>query len=80
MSGSRETVATQEGSIMNQLAMADVREASRVHGFERRLMADRVFAIAFFLTVFAVEIAIVQFAGPKPPLALDGQPFVLPIS
>ena len=65
---------------MNQLAMADVREASRVRGFERRLMADRVFAIAFFLAVFAVDIAIVQFAGPKPPLALDGQPFVLPIS
>ena len=48
--------------------------------FERRLMADRVFAIASFLAVFAVEIAIVQFAGPKPPLALDGQTYVLPIT
>jgi hypothetical protein len=80
ISGSRDTVATQEESIMNQLAMADVREASRVRGFEKRLMADRLLAIAFFLAAFAVEIAIVQFAGSEPPLALDGQPFVVPIT
>lgn len=65
---------------MSRLAMVDVREASRVRGFEGRLVADRVLAIAFFLAVFAVEIAIVQFAGLEPPLALDGQQFVLPIS
>ncbi len=60
---------------MNRLAMVDVREASRVRGFERRLVADRVLAIAF-----AVEIAIVQFAGLEPPLALDAQPIVVPIT
>ncbi len=65
---------------MNQLAMVDVREASRVRGFERRLVADRVLAIAFFLAVSAVEIAIVQFAGLEPPLALDAQPIVVPIT
>jgi hypothetical protein len=65
---------------MSRLAMVDVREASSIRGFENRLTADRVFAIAFFLAVFAVEIAIVQFAGLEPPLALDSQTFVLPIS
>ncbi len=65
---------------MNQLAMAVAREALRVRSFEGRPAVDRLLAIAFFLAVFAVEIAIVQFAGPEPPLALEGQALVLPIT
>lgn len=68
------------GSIMNRLTMADVRVALRAGGLEKRRMVDRVFAIAFVLAVFAVEVAVVQFAGPQPPVPLDGETYVLPIT
>ncbi len=65
---------------MNQTAIAVSREALRVRGFKGRPVVDRLLAIAFFLVVFSIEIAIVQFAGLEPPLALDGQTFVVPIT
>jgi hypothetical protein len=65
---------------MSRLDMAAVQDSLGVRGFERSRIADCIFAIVFSAAVFAAEIAIVQFAGPKPPLAQDGQTILLPIT
>jgi len=65
---------------MSRLEIADVHWSPGARRYERHLIADCIFAIVFFVAVFAAEIAIVHFAGPKPPLVQDGQTIVLPIT
>jgi len=65
---------------MSWLDMADVRWSLGVRRYERDPIADCIFAIVFFVAVFAAEIAIVHFAGPEPPLVQDGQTILLPIT
>jgi hypothetical protein len=65
---------------MSRLDMADVHGSLGVRRYERGPIADCIFAIVFFVAVFATEIAIVHFAGPEPPLVQDGQTTVLPIT
>ena len=65
---------------MSRLDTVDVHWSLEVRGFETRRIADCIFAIGFFVAVFAAEIAIVQFAGPTPPVTRDEQVVVLPIT
>jgi hypothetical protein len=65
---------------MSRLDIADVHWSSNVRGYERRVITDCIFAVGFFVAIFAAEIAIVHFAGPEPPLAEDGQTYVVPIT
>ena len=46
----------------------------------RRPVMDLMFAIVFFVAVFAVEIALVEFAGSEPSLVGDKQVMILPIT
>ncbi len=65
---------------MSRLDIADVHWSPNVRGYERRVITDCIFAVGFFVAVFAAEIAIVHFAQPEPPLAQDNQSIVLPIT
>ena len=65
---------------MNPRAMANVRKASRARAIDTRLVADRIFALALILALFAAEIAVVQFAGRASPPAVDGQTYMVPIT
>jgi hypothetical protein len=68
------------GWTMSRLDIAEVRWSPSFRGYERRVITDCVFAVGFFLAIFAAEIAIVHFAQPEPPLAQDSQTIVLPIT
>jgi len=65
---------------MSRPNMADVHWSPNVRGYERRVIADCIFAVGFFVAIFAAEIAIVHFAEHEPPLAQDGQTILLPIA
>jgi hypothetical protein len=65
---------------MSLMSIVRVQGTTTATGLDRRPVTDFMFAIAFFVAVFAVEIAVVEFAGPHSSLVGDKQVMILPIT
>jgi hypothetical protein len=70
----------ERGIFMSQQVMTNVFKVSRPRDVGTCIMADRMLALALIVALFAAEIAIVRFAGPDSPLAVDGQTYIVPIT
>ena len=63
---------------MRLMSIVRVQGTTAASGLDRRLITDFMFVIAFFVAVFAAEIALVGFAGPDPSNAGDKQVMIPP--
>jgi len=63
---------------MRLMSIVRVQGTTAASGLDRRLITDFMFVIAFFVAVFAAEIALVEFAGPDPSHAGDKQVMIPP--
>ena len=61
---------------MNRLGVPDIDIRDTRHGLNRRLVVDRVFAIAFVLAVLALDMAVVRFAHYEP--LIGDQTYIVP--
>jgi hypothetical protein len=65
---------------MSLMSMVRVQGTATATGLDRRPITDFMFVIAFFVAVFAVELAVVEFAGTGSSLVGDDQVVILPMT